>query len=913
MKTNHGTRLLKRWILLPAMEGRTDCLTLALTPCLSKTYRTPDHSRRMGTLVSNQFGSSDGEKEREKGVGGGRMRRKRKKTIQLDPRRPLFESAFQEEGSGRFPKVYPSLSSSSSRSREEEDWIKRSKLISELYTSLERGSADLVFESFRNLKRGGEGWQAWLSPEEMGKLIRCLISDRPKTRLGMIRLSEAFRVAERLKGDRRGGNNPPTPPFRPDSLDEVEKDRWDRVLDTATRNALIDFSANWSRSSGPAEIDEAIKSLAEYEGKVGPERIKGKADQDEANALEENGGRGRRGIFADETDWGLQLEKRRRKWRTGKGQVTKQPHPRSHGGKKLDRRSLQERGGRKLANAQGPNFPDLRTYNILLETISRSVPFHDSLLTHSERREGSCSSSATMATEGEMDPFLEEDGRERTWLDKTTLATLGLPKDWEGEEGFTGETCERLFDRIWERMVETSGIEPDQRSWSIRVKLLTRLGRWNELWSCLNSALEKGKLNTAVFNSALWGVGRSVEGSLKIRELVEIYGMMRGNLVELEREKLRLGRDLGRWEGKSRNGSDVNGDGMEGGGGGDSEVVDGCDGSFERQGGKGADDRRGPTRSSPNQRGQQALARIFGMSHLPREIVPDKITYSIMIKLTSWSGDFATSIGILKDMTSTPAGREGGEEEEVELLTPDISIYDSLFRAFSKHSIASKCVKLDRQRPWETQWEVPCVGGESGGEGTSRRSSSKKPLSNWNVLTLSEIFESLLEIRPSAVKGREEVATRSRRSTPSSDSREVKLIQEDQDATGRLPPRMRERMERTMRDVLSSPPSPRTLDPERASPTPPPTPKQLFWILTSLRRSSGDHPEWVLSQWDRLVNKFGGGTDFLWENVVREREGGGEEEEMVSDSVVNDQGWKGFRIDQRIKRILRYLGERRGG
>ncbi|KAL9939567.1 hypothetical protein V8E36_001384 [Tilletia maclaganii] len=50
-----------------------------------------------------------------------------------------------------------------------------------------------------------------------------------------------------------------------------------------------------------------------------------------------------------------------------------------------------------------------------------------------------------------------------------------------------------------------------------------------------------------------------------------------------------------------------------------------------------------------------------------------------------------------------------------------------------------------------------------------------------------------------------------------------------------------------------------------------PVPRQLFWILTALRRATSDHaPDWVLEQWTRLMHKFG--PDLEMERRLMEEE-----------------------------------------
>ncbi len=63
------------------------------------------------------------------------------------------------------------------------------------------------------------------------------------------------------------------------------------------------------------------------------------------------------------------------------------------------------------------------------------------------------------------------------------------------------------------------------------------------------------------------------------------------------------------------------------------------------------------------------------------------------------------------------------------------------------------------------------------------------------------------------------------------------------------------------------------------------SPNELFWILTAIRRVSGDHARWSLAMWSQVVTKF---------------EGAGPTE----------AAWKGFRLDNRLRRVVEHLQTR---
>lgn len=131
-----------------------------------------------------------------------------------------------------------------------------------------------------------------------------------------------------------------------------------------------------------------------------------------------------------------------------------------------------------------------------------------------------------------------------------------------------------------------------------------------------------------------------------------------------------------------------------------------------------------------------------------------------------------------------------------------------------------------------------------------------------------------------------------------------------------------------------------------------PTPQQMFHLLTALRRASGDNAIWVLKQWERVEMKFGRkreagkwreGVVLEEENAVEEEEGlgsvmedleigefgkgfgpkeefdgaVGEEEELAEEQKqfgqrvnFNQGGWHSFKLDNRMKRTLKYLKEK---
>ncbi|CAD6901280.1 unnamed protein product [Tilletia controversa] len=116
---------------------------------------------------------------------------------------------------------------------------------------------------------------------------------------------------------------------------------------------------------------------------------------------------------------------------------------------------------------------------------------------------------------------------------------------------------------------------------------------------------------------------------------------------------------------------------------------------------------------------------------------------------------------------------------------------------------------------------------------------------------------------------------------------------------------------------------------------PAPVPRQLFWVLTALRRVTADQaPGWVLGQWARMLNKFGPDELVVQEEVRRREErrrrrmhlrpevaDAAEEAEDLKEregekeggAGANGEGWYAWKFPQRrTNRIITYLGLRAG-
>ena len=159
------------------------------------------------------------------------------------------------------------------------------------------------------------------------------------------------------------------------------------------------------------------------------------------------------------------------------------------------------------ARAPGTRFPDAVSYNILLQTIARSVPIAQPGRTPRVPR-----APASLAPEA---------------LRRHALAAP-----------YTGGRAEQLFSAVWERMTR-SGVAPTPTGWSARIMLYARLGRLDRVQQSVRAMHAVGALSTVAVNAALWSYARLrlLEGRAPAAELEavrEVYESMRYELLQTE-------------------------------------------------------------------------------------------------------------------------------------------------------------------------------------------------------------------------------------------------------------------------------------------------------------------------------------------------------------------------------------------
>jgi hypothetical protein len=434
----------------------------------------------------------------------------------------------------------------------------------------------------------------------------------------------------------------------------------------------------------------------------------------------------------------------------------------------------------------------------------------------------------------------------------STLPSLETLLDDHDGTDLLPQDVVRLFKRVWIQLCQLA--KPDAISFGIALLLESKLAPWRGMLSgsddlfeplrqVVHRLLKKKMLDTSHINQLMWATLRydpavhqpfDLPGDVKwpnIDDCVEMYQEMRGNAVRVEME----------WE--------------------------------RRQ--SGEPERTMGSASTPN----TLLQRLKG---LPIPVLPDQITYELLIRGFAWHGDLQRAASTLNEMTQSCVDTQdrldklrrdkvdNKEEEPPSLLyTATSATYDSFFRGFARHATPYTLVHFDPSEPRASEWKA--IEGE-------------KEHNDWSIEALKGIFEEYLNIDPEkcrmALKGY-------RRSAPVRKKTWQFEDEVDQDDWYMV-------LDDSMMQLWDSIISLEYPEAGYLKTSPAPTPRQLFFVLTALRRASNDNAMWVLSQWQRVVDKFG--------HSMQLRHG----QKHGSDNV-NAEGWTGWKVDDRLVRILEHL------
>lgn len=769
--------------------------------------------------------------------------------LRLDPRHPLL------------PSLTPAASSSES-SESQTLRQRKAKSLGQLHAALQTGSTEAVWNAYLDHRKYSTvdetpfsiyhpSSDSALSAAECESVLRLISNDATKTKRGANRI---LRLMADIRGQQRRllfqlqlAN---------DANDSVrsrllrrELDAWDSVVSPKVLNATIAHIGRSLRSVGLEEIDLMLDQLLSYEANEHSRRSAASHSKTTQNHMTLPGPTG--------VLYNLRS-------------AMLSPVARS--------RLSQRRGKQRQAD-----FPDLSTYNTILNVITNTI--------HRSKTKRRLASEQVETFEEEQDDdqvakFAEMQHDSRTAELDTSIVNklrrLDLDSDAMSLHADEYERADRLFHSVLERMQRRNRIEPDAVTFSIMITMYCLLDRWDMVHRVVRSANKQMLLNIDCINNAMWHWlvrgpastsrhDRSFTHADAIESAFEVYRQLRQNSVQAELA--------------SQNSSILYGQ---------RDMVSEATSCADRNEHLSQDelgplawpDRDGPklTRTHSNwsnsSRSLQndAVQAVLGIPSLPLQLVPDEITHALMISSLTREGRFADALSVFKDLVSTrtrQAGKSAGDtrasnveaEAEESKMQPTLAIFDSFFKGFSRHGRPSKAVRFDAQHAECSEWElVPNAASQvtevdivREAPHASQDSAQSHQLQLWRIETFQEIFSAFLDHTP--------------------------------DLSQALGPSSRvARVDRSSRSVNRNISTPfgwltlaekRKMDAIRRAPSP----NQLFWILTAIRRVSGDHAAWSLAMWQKVVDKF--------DPTV-----------TGSSGKVN---WTGFRLDNRLRRVVEHL------
>lgn len=245
-------------------------------------------------------------------------------------------------------------------------------------------------------------------------------------------------------------------------------------------------------------------------------------------------------------------------------------------------------------------------------------------------------------------------------------------------------------------------------------------------------------------------------------------------------------------------------------------------------------------------------ANLLGDLLLDDDHIPTEWTYNLMLRFHSSRGDMRSVLQIVQDMDNTTIGT-GNEYPKISMVT-----FGYIFDAFAKNGVPSRMVHIDRGTPEESRW-------------TADENVGYYDKHDWNMDNLNLFYERFLQKQPAE---------------QSQTSPKVDLYDTEKRTTH--PATMLDRATTLIQEQMANHTDTIALAPSS---------QQQFYIITALRRVSGDEPEWVISQFVRLAAKFSATfSENAWD---------------ANGSPINHEGWTRFRITSRIERIMEMMYELR--
>ncbi|CBQ69489.1 conserved hypothetical protein [Sporisorium reilianum SRZ2] len=847
-----------RRALIPACCSSSSRLPIQVAPAgipsrssISTNARDgePDHLRRRTSKLNSAVQTNTAKQQRT------RKASPQPALLRLDPKHPILPSltlASSRDGGG----AQGGLNQ------------RRAKRLSSLHVALQTGSADAVWSAYLDLRQNhgadenysftyNSASSSVLTPDEFRSVVKVVSNEAMRTKRGLNRIlklmsdirSEQRRLLTQLQhasdaNDAARGR-----------MLKSELEDWDHVVSPKLLNATISHIGRSLRSVGLDEIDQVLDQLLTYEANEQCRRNASRHEQTSSKHISPLYSAG----------------------------------PLDHLRTAILSPTVRIALSKKRGKQRQPDFPDLATYNTILDVITRTV--HRSA---TNRRSASEPAQAYDEEEDDMMAKFSEQQRESHSAElHTSIATklrrFDLDADSVPLHADAFERADRLFHSVLDRMQRKSGIEPDAITFNIMVTMYCLLDRWEMVHRVVRIASEQGALQIDCINNALghWLVRGPASTSAARRDhtleadavdsAVEVYRQLRQNLVHAELASRHSSISYGR---RGADAHDTSGTGNE-----SESAHNDALGPLSWPDREDVPSARSASSSSMAAK-SDAVEAILGIPRLPLDAMPDEITHSLMISSLTREGRFADALSVFKDLVSTPVRRvsrdadakPNGTEAGESKMRPTLAIFDSFFRGFSRHGRPSRATRFDAQDPESSTWELVTSSEPSeADEGPAseaqhaQQPSSDSPhaqqLQMWRIETFQEIFDAFLHFEPdvSQVLGQGQRASGGEAGVSSQRAGERRI---------------------STRFGWLTLAEKRRLDALRRAPST----NQLFWILTAIRRVSHDHAGWSLAMWHKVTDKF--------------------DADPRSSSSSAMLAWRGFRLDNRLHRVLDHLSAR---
>ncbi len=351
--------------------------------------------------------------------------------------------------------------------------------------------------------------------------------------------------------------------------------------------------------------------------------------------------------------------------------------------------------GIRRSSHRHSHFPDLATYNAILNIITRTV-HRSNTDPRLQLKQDYTADDEEDAMANLTDQLLDQQLEQLSASLASKLRRFELDADAAPLHVSALDRADRLFHSVIERMERKSRIEPDAVTFNIMITMYCLLGRWDAMLSVMRTANNKGAVNVDCINNVLshWLV-RAPDSAIRhgdsnhtaessTDQALEVYRQLRQNLVSAELASQGLTIAYGRNDSRSRMAPEEAGYDYR------SRDLGPLAWPDENEHAPKAS-----THMSNAAAANDAVQTILGLPSLPSHITPDEITHALMIDSLAREGRFADAFSVFKDLVSTPSRRhdtktqanrlrnsDASADKQESRMQPTLAMFISFFRGF---------------------------------------------------------------------------------------------------------------------------------------------------------------------------------------------------------------------------------------